>query len=118
MTRYFGKVGFVMTVETDPGVWEPVEQSREYFGDVISNARRWSAKTDSTNDNLAISNQVSIVADAFALDNMGAIKWAEFGGARWKVSHVNVEFPRLVLTLSELYSLSREVAENEEAGNA
>ncbi len=115
MARYFGKVGFVMTEEVEPGVWEPKETWREYFGDIISNARRWSAKTDSTNDDLAINNQISIVADAFALDNMGAIKWAEYIGFIWKVTNVNVAFPRLELSLGEVYSNSREFEEEEHA---
>ena len=112
MARYFGKVGFVMTVEVEPGVWEPRDTPCEYFGDIISNARRWSAKSDSTNDDLAINNQISIVADNFALENVGAIKWAEYLGQRWKVTNVNVAFPRLELSLGEVYSGSLEYEED------
>ena len=111
MTRYFGKVGFVKTVEVEPGVWEPEEVVRSYYGDVISNARRWSAKSDSTNDDLAMNNQISIVADSFIRDNSGAIKWAEFCGMRWKVTNVNIAIPRIELTLGSVYTASLDVEE-------
>lgn len=115
MARYFGKVGFVRTVEVEPGVWEPEDTVREYFGDVISNARRWSAKSNSTNDDLAMNNQISIIADSFILDNSGAIKWAEYCGARWKVTNVNIAAPRIELTLGSVYSDSLEADGDDDA---
>ena len=72
MARWFGKVGFVMTVQTEPGVWEPVDEPREYFGDVLANNRRWDQKQDSTNDDLSLNNRISIVADAFANEHLAA----------------------------------------------
>ena len=48
MTRWYGKAGFVRTVETEPGVWEPEVVERDYYGDVLANVRRWDQKMDSS----------------------------------------------------------------------
>lgn len=100
MTRWFGKVGYSETVETTPGVWKTVDTVREYYGDIKSNRSRWSPNSNSTNDNLAISTQISIVADPFAVNKFHTIKWIEFMGVKWKVDDVDpTQPPRLLLTL-------------------
>lgn len=104
MAKWYGVVGYVEPKETSPGVWKDVVTERNYFGDVLSNTSRWSAKTDSTNDNLDVNNRISIVADPFAYQNFHCIKFVEFMGAKWKVSSVEVQSPRLILTLGGVYN--------------
>lgn len=105
MAKWFGKVGYSETVETDPGVWMPQDTIREYYGDVLRNTTRWSRNSDSTNDDLAVNTQISIVADAFAVNKFHAIKWIEFMGAKWAVSNVDpTQPPRLILTLGGVYN--------------
>ena len=104
MARFYGSVGFVETVETRPGIWEPKETVRLYYGDVNRNATRWSANTDSTNDDLALNSQISIVADAFAVDKFYSIKWIKHMGVKWKVTTVEPQPPRLILSLGGVYN--------------
>lgn len=100
MTRWFGKVGYSETVETAPGVWMTQDTIHEYYGDVVRNATRWSVNSNSTNDDLIVSTQISIVADPFAIEKFYFIKWIEFMGVRWKVTNVDPnQPPRLILTL-------------------
>lgn len=99
MARWFGKVGYSETVETAPGVHTPKITEREYFGDVIRNNTRWSLNSESTNDNLTVNCQISIVADPFAINKFHAIKWIEFMGTKWKVTSVEPQSPRLLLGL-------------------
>lgn len=103
MAKFFGKVGYVLTTETSPGIWEEVEACREYYGDVIRNARNWS-QGESINDNLTLSNEISILGDPFAFDNFAAIKWVEYGGSRWKVNSVDIAYPRLVLRFGGVWN--------------
>lgn len=104
MAKWFGKIAYSETVETVPGVWTPQDTIREYYGDVIRNTTRWSGNPDSTNDDLTVSSQISIVADPFAIDNFYSIKWIEFMGAKWKITSVEPQFPRLLLTLGGVFN--------------
>lgn len=101
--RYCGTVGYIQTVETTPGVWEEVLTEHTYFGDTITNRSRWE-NSSNLNDNINISNQLSIVADAYAYENFQHIKYAEFMGAKWKVVTAEVQRPRLLLTLGGVYN--------------
>lgn len=104
MNKWYGKIGYVQNVQTAPSVWETEETVREYFGDIIRNTSRWSTNPDSTNDNLTISNQISIVADPFAYQHFHSIKWIEFMGAKWKIESVEPKYPRLILTIGGVYN--------------
>lgn len=102
MARYYGKIGYAEPVETAPGVWEYSITTRQYYGDVIRNTRRLE-NGEGLNDDLNINNQFSIVADAYAYQNFHAIRYIEWMGTKWKVSSVEVERPRLVLTVGGVY---------------
>ena len=99
MAKWFGNVGYSETAEIAPGVHTPQITTREYYGDVIRNNTRWSTNPESTNDNLTVNCQISIVADPFAIDKFHSIKWIEFMGTKWKVTSVEPQPPRLLLTL-------------------
>lgn len=107
MARFFGKIGFVKTEETDPidhpGVWEPVLTEREYYGDVLRNSRRWDQNGNGINDNLVINHTLSIVADDYANRYMGAMKYVRWYGERWQISTIEVQRPRIILTLGGIY---------------
>lgn len=103
MAKWFGKIGYATTAETRPGVWEESIVEREYYGDIIRNSRRLQSG-DKVNDDLNISNQLSIVSDPYANENFHAMRYAEFMGAKWKVTDVEVQYPRLLLTLGGVYN--------------
>lgn len=104
MGKFYGKVGYVVTEESSPGVWTEQITERTYYGDVIQNNRRLES-ADSTNDNINISNRISILADPYAYLNFHAIKYVEFMGSLWKVTSVDAsQRPRLILTLGGVYN--------------
>lgn len=103
MAKYCGKVGFVITSEIRPGVWKEVSQERTYYGDLTRNTRKLQS-SGNLNDNVTISNELSIVADPFANENFHAIRYVEFMAAKWKVTSVDVQYPRLILALGEVYN--------------
>lgn len=104
MGRWFGTVGYSETVETVPGVWEEVITERQYSGDTLSNSSRWSNSSDSTNDDLSFNKRISIVADPFAYQKFSSIKYVKFMGASWKVTSVDPQYPRLILTIGGVYN--------------
>lgn len=101
--KWYGSIGFAETVETRPGVWETQITERKYSGDILRNSRRLQS-SNQVNDNVTISNQISIVADPYADGNFHSIRYVEFMGAKWKVSDIEVQYPRLVLTVGGLYN--------------
>lgn len=107
MAKYFGRVGFAITKETDPvnepGVWEDTIVERFYSGDTVKQTSRWE-NSQNVNDNLVINCQFSILSDPFAEQNFHSIKYIEYIGALWKVSSVDVQYPRLLLTVGGIYN--------------
>ena len=104
MAKWFGKIGFSAdTIETQSGIWKESIVERSYFGDLVRNSRRLQT-TDQRNDNLNIANEISIVADPFANQNFHAMRYVEFMGAKWKVSNVEVQYPRLILSVGGVYN--------------
>lgn len=103
MARYYGIVGFSEgSVETSPGVWDEQIVMRPYYGDASRYARRLQTGDD-INDTIVANNVLSIVSDPYALQNFHAIRYAEWLGTKWKVTSVEVQYPRLILTLGEEY---------------
>ena len=102
MAKFYGLIGFGEDVETAPGVWEDRITERPYFGDVLRNTRRLQG-TDRVNDNLNISNEISIVADPYAMTNFHSMRYVTYMNTKWKVSNVTVQYPRLVLTIGDLF---------------
>lgn len=103
MAKYYGVIGYAVSEETSPGVHTENIVERRYYGDIVRNIRNLQT-TEHLNDNVNVSNQISIVADPYAIANFHAIRYAEFMGAKWKVPSVEVQPPRLLLTLGGLYN--------------
>lgn len=104
MAKFFGTIGFNEgTVETTPGVWEQQIVERQYYGDLIRNNRRLQP-SNGLNDNISISNEISIVADPYANANFHSMRYVDFMGTKWKIANVDVQFPRLILTLGGVWN--------------
>ena len=103
MRRFYGGIGYETTEEVRQDVWEPVTKVVNYYGNVLQNDR--TLKDDEkTNDDLSVGNRISIVADAYAMNNFFNMKWIEWMGVKWKIRKVEVQAPRLILHLGELYA--------------
>ena len=103
MAKIYGTIGYVNTVETEPGMWEEQKTERQYSGELVKNTRRLES-SGGVNDNVNISNEVSIVADPYAYENFHAMRYIKFMGAKWKISNVEVRYPRLILTIGGVYN--------------
>ena len=105
MAKWYGTIGYAETVEQpeNSGIWVETITERSYYGDVIRNSRRLES-AGQVNDNVFVSNQISIVADPFANQNFHAMRYAEFMGTKWKITNVEVQYPRLLLTLGVKYN--------------
>jgi hypothetical protein len=102
MARYFGAIGFAVTEETAPGIWEEVITERKYYGDILRNSRRYQ-QPDKVNSDINISNQISVIADPYLNNNLDKMRYVTFMGSKWRISDIEVEFPRITLSIGGLY---------------
>jgi len=103
MAKFFGRVGYGTPVETNPGVWADDIVEIYYFGDVIRNSR-YLRDAEKVNSDIVVENSISIVADAYANEHFFAIRYVEWAGVLWRVTSVDVQSPRLLLRLGEVYN--------------
>lgn len=106
MAKFYGPIGYAETVETRPGVWEEQITERMYYGDLTRNMRRLQS-AETLNDDINVANEISIVADPFARENFHRMRYVVFMGAKWKITKVEVGYPRLILTIGGLYHESK-----------
>ena len=103
MAKWYVKIGYAETVEIERGIHEEQITEREYYGELLRNTRRLESSS-SINDNINVANEISIVADPFAYDNFHNIRYVEFMNAKWKVTSVEVQRPRLILAVGGEYN--------------
>ena len=103
MAKFFGEIGFATQVETSPGIWEDQIVEKQYYGDVFRESRRFST-TDQVLDKINLSNQISILADGYVVDNIQNLRYVRWLGGLWKISYVELKFPRLVLDMTGVYN--------------
>ena len=105
MSLFYGIIGFVDTQEIPEGsgIWVEVPTERAYRGEVTRNYKRWDSNQQ-VNPNLSISNTISIVADPFLLDKLNTIRYVQWMGGYWEISSVDVEPPRLILSIGGVYN--------------
>lgn len=103
MNKFYGDIGYAITVEKDPGVWSEEITIRPYYGDVIKNVSKMKPGSN-LNDDLNLDNRLSIVADPFAYANFNTMRYINWGGTLWKILSVEVQSPRLLLTIGGVYN--------------
>lgn len=103
MPKYAGLVGYVTTKETSLGVWEQVASEHKMRGDVIR-VQNSSTEGSKINDDISMNNRISLVGNQFAYQNFMNIKYIMYMGIKWKVSSVEVQRPRLILTLGGVWN--------------
>jgi hypothetical protein len=103
MAKFYGEIGYGESVETAPGVWEDVIVEYKYYGDVLRNTRQLNTG-ENLNDDISVSNSISIVADAYANEHFFAIRYIKWMGTLWKITNVEVKSPRLILTVGGVYN--------------
>ena len=105
MSKFFGPIGYSIRTETRPGVWTDKIVEHSSSGDVDRPfSSSWASSSESTNDDLNVSAQISIVADPFVYDNLRSMKYVRFMGTEWKITRVEPRYPRLILTIGGVYN--------------
>ena len=103
MAKFYGVIGYGDTVEVEPGIWEDQIVEHEYYGDLIKNTRKLES-SGGINDDINIMNNISIVADPYANKNFNNMRYVTFMDTKWKIKNIEVEYPRLIFTLGDVYN--------------
>lgn len=103
MAKFYGKIGYIQTVESEPGYWEEKAIEREYYGDITRNISRYQ-EINQVNDNIVINNMLSVVADPYANENFQHMRYVVWMGTKWKITNVEVQYPRIILNLGGVYN--------------
>lgn len=107
MRKWFGAIGYGEQTEVRPGVWKEIITERELYGDILQNTRRVDQRDESTADNLSLTLRLSVVADAYAVDNAHKIRYAVKDDVAWRVSSIEEDGVRLILTFGEVWNGQR-----------
>jgi hypothetical protein len=103
MAKFAGLVGYVTQEETVPGVWSPVENPKMMKGDIIRQTASIRSD-DKVNSDVTLNHRVSLIGDAYAFANYFDIKWIDIDGCRWEVDSVEVQRPRIIVSLGGLWN--------------
>lgn len=103
MAKFYGNIGYINTVEVKPGIWDEQTKELPYYGDITRNTSRYQS-SGGVNDNINISNSISIIADPYAMENFQHMRYVIFMGTKWKIESVEVQYPRLILTVGGVYN--------------
>lgn len=108
MAKFTGLVGYVTQTETSPGIWQSIPVERKMRGDVLRLASSVTSdgrvRDGSINDDIDIQQRISLVADPFSYENFSSLKYIVYMGVKWKISGVEVQRPRLILTLGGVWN--------------
>lgn len=114
--KFYGEIGFVYEKEVRLGVWSTVAEERQAYGDVLSNVHRWDVNQD-VNDSISTTNKISVVADRFLCEHLGAMRYVKWNGTVWEIKTVELVRPRAILYLGGVYTGEQENSEEEGPGD-
>lgn len=102
--KFYGEVGFwVGDQEVKPGVYKPSFVEKLYSGNVNWNNRHFQ-NSEYQNENVRLNNQISILSDLYSQQNFASIRYVIWNGVKWRVTNVEVNYPRIVLTIGGEYN--------------
>lgn len=103
--RFYGNVGYGVTEENpaDSGIWVNVVTEMSYYGTVIRNTRKRDPG-EGLNDDISVGNSISIIADEYAFEHWFQIIYVAWEGVLWTVPSVEVQRPRLILSIGKVYN--------------
>ena len=105
MARFHGEIGFGEMQDIGMGInQDNIVRAKQYKGDVLKALRHTQNGNDQLNDDITMTNRISIVADQYANNNFLSIRYVVYMGVKWKVTSVESLPPRLIVTLGGVYN--------------
>lgn len=104
--KFSGMIGFwIEDVEVKPGVYRPKIVEKRYTGDIHRNFRNFQSDQSHQNENLQISNKISILSNLYIQNNYSSVKYIICNGVKWSVKSVDLSsYPRIIFELGGIYN--------------
>lgn len=105
MAKWSGKIGFALSVEDPdaPSVWKLEVIEKPYYGEILTNKQRIQSSQDSTIDDVVFTNEISVLANAFLMENYTRMLYITYMGVRLKIYGAELKYPRVTLTTGGKY---------------
>lgn len=103
MNKWSGMIGFSKTVETAPSVYREEYVEKKYYGNFIKRSIRYTTG-QKVNEDISITNQLSVLANSYLMDNMSLMRYATIRGQKWKITDITPDWPRMTLTLGGIFN--------------
>ena len=103
MSRFSGRLGFVVTRETEEGVWLEDKIELPAKGTIRSLYVR-NDNNSSVNSNLRLTNEVSVLLNSKFQTYLNTLKYVVWKGSKWEVQSIGVTYPRLTINLGGPYA--------------
>lgn len=100
--KWYGEVGFINQSENINGIVNDTPQTRNYYGDIIKITKQDDSRSQ-INLNFTVRNRISILADPYLINNFHLMAYVTFMGTKWRVNGVEVQYPRLIIDLGDVY---------------
>lgn len=98
-----GKLGFAITVETEPGTHKLEILEKDFRGELLSN-RQVTKQGDQVVPGLVLANKVSLIGTEYTFGNVSRLVYVKLHGIAWSVSSIEIKHPRLYVTLGSPYN--------------
>ena len=103
MAKFFGNIGYQITSETEPRLYEEQIIEYENSGDVLRNSRRLQY-SDEINPSITMNKQISIISDPYSVENFHNMRYVTYMGSKWIITSADIQYPRIILTLGGIYN--------------
>lgn len=103
--KFHGNIGFLRMADKGHSVYEAALVEKPYYGDVLRYSKRYEPGQQ-VHEDLTINNQISIVADQFAYENIGFMRYVIWMGQKWKITNADIDRPRITLSIGGLYNVT------------
>ena len=104
MAKFYGNIGFAESIEVERGIWDERITERPYRGELLKNFYNLQNSNTGLSADINVSHSISIVADQYADQNFPSMRYVIFRGTKWKITNIEVQYPRLILTIGGLYN--------------
>lgn len=103
MAKYAGYVGCSIQKEDPPGVWKDTIEERWMRGDVIGASGRFTPG-ESINDDVVLGHRISLIGNPYLYENFTSLRYITHMGVKWKIVGVEIQRPRLIVSLGGTYN--------------
>lgn len=102
--KWCGKIGFVFTKETEPGIYNKVIVEKKYRGIIVKQTWIEQREQPVINDSPVVTRQVRVYMNPYINENLYHIQYITYMGEKWKINNIDVIYPQVMISLGGLYT--------------